>query len=169
MIGFIEQLKTKIRLIVGRALINAVYSADGNNGLSVDITLAGGESHSKVPMVQHYGIVSKPNKSSEAVVLFIGGARDNGIVISSQGDTSKIPNIQNGEVALFSEYGQTILLKNDGSIVATPKSGKAYRIESDVEVTGDLKVLCDGAKFVTMQNHQHPTPTGTATAPMPGF
>lgn len=165
MIHLIEKLKRSVSLIIGRAVIRSIKS---DNGLKADIALIAGEKHSGVPFFQHYGITSKPNKDSEAVVLFIGGSRDNGICIASQGDPSKIPSVEDGEVCLFSEFGQKILLKKDGSIVLTPKSGQKYRIESDVEVTGDLKVFCDGA-FITMKNHIHPTPVGASSAPTPGI
>lgn len=168
MMHLIEQVKNRIRLLVGRALIQAVNSASGDDGLSVDISLPGGEKHSKVPLFQQYGISSKPNKDSEAVIVFIGGARDNGVAIATQGAASKLPSLKDGEVAIFSEYGQTIILKEDGSIVATPKSGQVYRIESDVEVTGDLKVLCDST-FITMQNHIHMTGVGVSATPQKGI
>lgn len=167
MIQLIEQLKNKIRLIVGRALVEAVNSASGEDGLSIDISLPGGERHTKVPLFQQYGLTSKPNKDSEAVVLFIGGARDNGVAIATQGNASFLPSLDDGEVAMFSEYGQTIILKKDGSIVAKPKFGKSYRIESDVEVTGDIKAFCDGA-FITMKNHIHMTGVGVSAPPQKG-
>ena len=184
----IEQLMTKVRLIVGRALFSAVNSVSGDDGLSVDISLAGGEKHTKVPLIQHYGLTSRPNKDAEAVVLFIGGARDNGIAIATQGKNTKIPSLEDGEVALFSEYGQTIILKKDGSIVATPKSGKRVRIESDMDVIGNInafgKVNAEGevsaictkvgedlqnATAFLLSKHMHPSATpGAPSTPTPG-
>lgn len=165
MMRLIENLRRSISLIIGRAVVKSIKA---DEGLKADISLIAGEKHSGVPFIQHYGLVSKPNAGAEAVVLFVGGERDNGVCIASQGDASKIPSIENGEVCIFSEFGQKILLKKDGSIVLTPKSGSKYRIESDVEVTGDLKVLCDGA-YVTMSNHIHPTPVGPSSKPTAGI
>lgn len=169
MMHLIDQVKNKIRLIVGRALIEAVNSSSGDDGLSVDVSLAGGERHSRIPLFQQYGICSRPNKDSEAVILFIGGSRDNGIAVATQGSASKLPPLEDGEVALFSEYGQTIILKKDGSIVATPKSGQPYRIEADVQVTGDVKAFCDLPTFITMQNHIHMTGVGASAPPQKGM
>ena len=140
MMQMIDQLRNRIRLLVGRAIIGAVHSAGSDNGLSIDVSLAGGEQHTDVPLMQHYGLSAKPRKDAEAVIIFLGGARDNGIAIATQGKTSSLPSLNDGEVALYSEFGQTIILKKDGSVSVTPKSGKGISLNSDVVISGDLSV-----------------------------
>lgn len=136
----IENILRKIRLLVGKALVDVVNLPIGDEGLSVDISLAGGEKHTKVPLRQQYGFASRPKRESEAVVLFIGGARDNGVAIATQGDPSRIPSLKDGEVAIFSEFGQTLVLKEDGSVEITPKSGKNVVIKSGMDIDGDVNV-----------------------------
>lgn len=165
MIRLINELKKAVRLMVGKCIIEAASKEP--DGVNADIMLLGNERHYGLRLMQHYGFASVPNADSEGVALFVGGARDNGIVIASQGDASKIPALEKGEVALFSEFGQTIVLKKDGSILATPKSGKPYKIDSNLEVTGDIKAFCDAA-YITMSGHIHPTPAGPSSPATPG-
>lgn len=167
MIRLINELKNKIRLMVGKCIIEAAKNA--SKGVEANIVLLGSERHSGVRMMQHYGFASVPNGGSEGVALFVGGSRDHGVLVASQGEASKIPTLEPGEVALFSEFGQTILLKKDGSILAVPKSGKPYKIDADLEVTGDVKVFCDAsAAYITMSGHIHPTPAGDSSPAQPG-
>lgn len=132
----LDPIKRQIRLVVGKALIQSITSS--KDGLFATIGMANDEKHEDVPFMQQYGIVSVPNSDSKAVVLFIGGARDNGIVVATQGDASSIPKLEKGEVCLYSEFGQTIVLKKDGSILAAPKSGKSFRIEGQLDVIGKI-------------------------------
>lgn len=160
MTNFIEQVRNIVRRIVGRGVISGVYGAENGNGYSVDVSLPGGETHSKTPFIQQYGIASKPNKESEVVVLFPGGARDNGVVVASMGDPSKIPDLQVGEVAVFSEFGQTLILKNDGSIQIRPKDGKNVVVDSPLDVTGDVSVGGSVSIDKTLDVTQSVTATG---------
>ena len=68
--------------------------------------------HSGLRVLQQYGIASVPAPNSEAVALFVGGSRDNGFhCLLRKGDSGDIPALKEGEVALFSKFGQTIVLK----------------------------------------------------------
>ena len=109
MIRLINELKKAVRLMVGKCIIEAASKA--SDGVNADIMLLGNERHYGLRLMQHYGFSSVPNADSEGVALFVGGARDNGVVVASQGDASKIPALEKGEVALFSEFGQSIVLK----------------------------------------------------------
>ena len=136
MIHLINELKKAVRLMVGKCIIEAASKA--SDGVNADIMLLGNERHYGLRLMQHYGFASVPNADSEGVVLFVGGARDNGIVVASQGEASKIPALEKGEVALFSEFGQSFILKKDGSVAVTPASGKDILFNGRVVSTADI-------------------------------
>jgi phage baseplate assembly protein V len=165
MIRLLESIRRSIRLIVGKCILTACKVSE--DGIESNVILLGNEKHSAVKVMQHYGFASLPDDDAEAVALFVGGSRDNGVVTAEQGNPEDIPKLEKGEVSLFSRFGQKIVLKKDGSILIVPKEGEIVRVESDVEFTGDLKVLCDGI-FITMQNHQHQTAVGPTSPPTPG-
>lgn len=124
-------LISKIKSLLGHATCMS-SSADGS---SVDAECIEG-SHSAMRMMQEYGIVSRPMRGCRLFAAFIGGDRGHGVCIASRG--RKVPNIEDGEVAVYSDYGQKILLKKDGSVLMVPASGKRVRIESDLDVAGNV-------------------------------
>ena len=159
--SLIEPLMAKLRLMVGRCVISA--SRYKNGELLADIELVAGERRRNVEFLQQFGFSSRPKGDVEGVALFIGGSRDNGVVISTRGEC---PDLKEGEVRVHSPFGSSITLKNDGSIELTTDSNK-FRFVGDIEATGEVKAMCDSA-FVTLTNHIHPTGVGPSSKPTPG-
>lgn len=154
-------IKARIRLMVGRCLITAC-----KNG-RVSLTLLADESRDDVDFYQQYGFSSRPKGDVDAVALFIGGSRDNGVVVASRGRSSDMSmSLEEGEVAVHSPFGSSILLKKDGSVEMATNSNK-FRFVGDIEATGNIKAMCDGA-FVTLSGHIHPTGVGPSSQPTPG-
>lgn len=136
--GVIESIKSRICLMVGRCAVVATKFADKE--LSADIELTAREKRRGVEYMQQFGFSSRPNGGVEGVALFIGGSRDNGVVVATRGD---FPDLKEGEVMMHSPYGQQILLKNDGSVNITNKNGGSIVMASGGKVTvnGHLEVL----------------------------
>lgn len=160
--SLVESLMAKLRLMVGRCVISA--SRYKNGELLADIELVAGERRRNVEFLQQFGFSSRPKGDVEGVALFIGGSRDNGVVISTRGEC---PDLKEGEVRVHSPFGSSITLKNDGSIEFLTNSNK-FRFVGDVEATGDFKALCDGT-FVTLAGHIHKTGMGPTDPPQPGM
>lgn len=141
MIRLLEKIRNSIRLIVGPCLIEK--ASKEKNGIQANVILLGNEKHSGLRVLQQYGIASVPAPNSEAVALFVGGSRDNGFVVATQGDSGDVPVLKEGEVALFSKFGQTILLQEDGSVNMSTSSGGSIVIDGgsgNVTVNGRLEV-----------------------------
>ena len=153
----LKPLKDRIRLMVGKCVISACA------GKTVDLSALTDETRDDVDFYQHFGFSSVPVKGSDGVVLFIGGSRDNGIVIATRGDR---PDLQEGEVCVHSPFGSSITLKKDGTVELVTNS-KKFRFVGDVDVTGNVKAFCD-SKFVTLAGHIHPTGVGPTSEPTPG-
>lgn len=137
MMPFLESLRKALRLVVGKCIIEK--SSKSSSGMVANIVLLGSERHSDVRLMQHYGFASRPVADSEAVALFVGGSRDNGVVVATQGAVGDIPALEPGEAAFFSKFGQKILLKSDGSVDVLAASGKTIHLKNDVQISGNLK------------------------------
>ena len=159
--SLIEPLMAKLRLMVGRCVISA--SRYKNGELLADIDLVAGERRRNVEFLQQFGFSSRPKGDVEGVALFVGGSRDNGVVIATRGEC---PDLEEGEVRMHSPFGSSITLKKDGSVELATSSNK-FRFVGDIEATGEVKAMCDSA-FVTLTNHIHPTGVGPSSKPTPG-
>ena len=159
--ALIDAIVKRIALIVGRCDILASKYKDGE--LLADIELLAGEKRRGVEFLQQFGFSSRPKGDVEGVALFVGGRRDNGVVIATRGEC---PDLEEGEVRVHSPFGSSITLKKDGSVELATKSNK-FRFVGDIEATGEVKAMCDGA-FVTLTKHIHGTGVGPSTPAQPG-
>lgn len=154
----LEPIVNRIALMVGRCAILASKYKDGE--LLADIELGAVEKRRDVEFLQQFGFSSRPKGDVEGVALFVGGSRDNGVVIATRGEC---PDLEEGEVRVHSPFGSSITLKKDGSVELATKSNK-FRFVGDIEATGEVKAMCDGA-FVTLTKHIHGTGVGGPTTP----
>lgn len=155
----IAPIRSRLRLMVSKALIKS-YKDN-----TVDLDLLAGETRGKVDFMQQYGFSSFPCGECSAVALFVGGNRDNGIVVASRGENIEI-GLEKGEVAMHSSFGSSIILKKDGSIVITPKVGQNLKVEGGIEATLDIKAMTSTAA-VSLATHTHNSAVGPTTPPMP--
>ena len=140
----VEKIMGRVRLMVGRCVILASKYNDGE--LLADIELVAGEKRRGIEFLQQFGFSSRPKGDVEGVALFIGGSRDNGVVIATRGEC---PELKEGEVKIHSAFGSSVLLKDDGSIVMTPASGKNIVAESNLLCKGKLLATQDVIAGVT--------------------
>ena len=88
---------------------------EASNTPTVQVALAAGELRSDVPIMQEYGLVSRPVPGSDLLVAFIGGDRTRGVVIATGDQRGRPKDLQPGEVCLFHpSTGSRIWLKEDG-------------------------------------------------------
>ena len=164
----LNSIKYRLRLIVGRAVITAC------GGKTVDLDLLEGESREDVDFMQQFGFSSKPKGKVSAVSLFVGGSRDNGVVVASRGEDSDMDfNLEDGEVAIHTPYGSSIHLKKDGDIEITTKNGVGtLNVKGNINIekgglTADLDVKSNVmVKPVSLTLHTHPTAVGPSGPPM---
>lgn len=159
--AILEPLMKRIALIVGRCVVYASKYKDGE--LWADIELTANEKRRGVEFLQQFGFSSRPKGRVEGIALFVGGSRDNGVVISTRGEC---PDLKEGEVRVHSPFGTSMTLKDNGSIEFVTNSNK-FRFVGDIEATGNVKARCDSA-YVTLADHIHPTGVGPSSKPTPG-
>ncbi|MCE2577556.1 phage baseplate assembly protein domain-containing protein [Gluconacetobacter entanii] len=133
-------------------------TADTNeapNTPTVQVALAAGELRSDVPVMQEYGLASRPVPGSDLFVAFIGGDRTRGVVIATGDQRGRPKDLQPGEVCLFHpSTGSRIWLKTDGSIAIAPFNGKTA-VTGDLTASGTItgnEVVAQGVK---LSSHEH--------------
>lgn len=123
----------RIQMMVGRAVIAAV--ADGAQAQTLQIELLADEVQDGVERFQGYGFTSHPHPGAEAIIVCVGGTRSHSIVIQVEDRRYRLKNLVVGEVALFDDLDQVILLKRDGIHIDSPLK---VTIEApDVDVIAD--------------------------------
>lgn len=168
----LEPIRARIRLLIGRAVIAASKNADGK--IMLDLELLAGEKRRGIEQMQQFGFTSRPKGDVSTVALFIGGSRDNGVVIASRGDGPEMTDykLEEGETMMHSPFGQKILFMSDGNIEMKAAAGKKILMKSEVEISENLVVQKDITSMktgvVTLSGHPHNSGAGLTSAPVPG-
>lgn len=127
---------SRLQMMMGKALLAAL--ADDSTAVQL-IKVEGleGEVLDQIERPQNYGLTSVPPAGSQAVLLFMGGNRDHGIAILVASDGDRKKDMAEGEVALWSKFGNYILLKTDKGI-EVEAGGESVAVNGSVDATGDL-------------------------------
>lgn len=173
----LDPILSRLRLIVGRCTVIASKYVSGE--LETDVELIAGEKRRGIEFVQQYGFSSRPKGEVDGIALFVGGSRDNGVVVATHSDFPE--QLEEGEVAVHSPFGSYIWLKKDGSIVAKPATGKAFLVDGALDVKGHVfatdevaaKCVDAAGTFVNaaaynLSTHKHGSAMGPTTPPVPG-
>lgn len=136
----IAPLQRRIQMMLARAVIAGVNDAAQAQEHQLDLLAE--ETHDGVEHFQGYGISSVAPAGLEALVAFVGGLRSHGVVIGVADRKYRLKSLQSGEVALYDDQGQYVLLGRDRITIHTDKD---VRIEADkVEVIASAaKVTAD--------------------------
>ena len=115
-----------------RAVITLIESGAG-------VQLAQGEGLAGEPVqaaevFQHYGLTSNPPAGSMAVVLPLGGKTSHGIVIATEHGSYRLQGLQSGEVALYSDEGDSVVLKR-GRVIELTTETLRITAPTAVEIT----------------------------------
>lgn len=108
---WLEGLTSKVRLMIGRAVISALQHDGAIN--RAQLKLLAGEIQDNVEQMQEYGFASAAKPGAEAAVIFLGGNRDAGLVIATHDRRYRIA-LETGEVVIFDDLDQKVHLKRDG-------------------------------------------------------
>jgi len=131
-------LKRRVLNMIARAVVAAID--DGKKIQQLKMTVLADEELNKIERVQNYGFTSHPKKGAEAVVIFVGGNRDHGLVIACDDQRYRLTGLAEGEVALYDDLGSKIVLKRGGNIEVTAPT-KIKATAPNVEVIASVKVL----------------------------
>lgn len=102
-----------------------------------------------MPCLALYGFQSCPPEGSDALAVFLGGDRTNGVIVANGNQRYRIRNLAPGEAYISDSRGQSVYLTTAGIIVNG--GGHPMTITNAPEITADTPLLhctgdiqCDG-------------------------
>lgn len=141
----------------------AVLLANASGKLqTLQISLLANETKNGVEHFEPYGFTSTPQPGAEVVTGFVDGDRSHGIVLIACDRRYRIRNLQSGEVAIYTDEGDSILLGRDNTMTITTKTlnivADTITSEGAWTHTGDIEA--DG---ISLKTHTHTDPQGGNT------
>jgi len=116
---WLQPINRKLRQIASRAVIKLVN--DGLKLQELQIVGLSGETLDGVERFQEYGFTSHPKSGAEAISLSIGSNRSHTVIVAVDDRRYRLKGLESGEVALYDDLGQKIVLKRDRIEVESPK------------------------------------------------
>ncbi|ARU30906.1 hypothetical protein CAP31_03910 [Sulfuriferula sp. AH1] len=122
----IKQIDARIQRALGsiRQAFRGVLTLVKSGGAVQLVQLDGlaGEQLQDAELFQHYGYTSNPPAGTMAIVLPIGGKTAHGIIVATEHGSYRLQNLQSGEVAIYTDEGDSIVLKRGRLIEATTQT-----------------------------------------------
>ena len=123
--------------MISRAVVDSIN--DTKKMQLAKLRVLAGEVKDKIEVFQNFGFTSNPPVGSEAVVAFMSGNREHGIVLACGDRRIRFKGLAPGEAAVYTDDGTVIHLKKSGNI-EVQASAKVLVTCPEAEFTGDLKV-----------------------------
>lgn len=108
--SMLAPLGRAISMMAGRAVVRLVNDETARQLLQVEILK--GELRDKVEHVQNYGFTSHPFPGSDAIVLALGGSREQSVALIVDDRRYRLLLVQ-GEVAIYDDLGNFAALLRD--------------------------------------------------------
>nr|WP_220795016.1 phage baseplate assembly protein [Gluconacetobacter sacchari] len=144
------------RVLTALGIARQISDTDESLPVSrIQVVLPGGEIRSDVPLLQQYGVASRPVPGADVVLVFQGGDRARGVGVASGDQRNRPDYLQPGDVALYHpRTGSRIWLKGDGSIQIDPAAGRGT-ISGDWTIEGTVTAKEVIAGVVALSTHPH--------------
>lgn len=137
----VKPLSDRVRLGVCRGVVNIV---DDTGGLQkIQVEAMAGDLRDGAERFQNYGFTSNHFPGAEAATLAVGGSTSHTIIVAVDDRRYRLRGLSTGEVAIYDDQGQTVILKRTGIEVTTPFDLKAM-VGKDAIVTAAGNIRLDG-------------------------
>ncbi|SHG64431.1 phage baseplate assembly protein V [Pantoea sesami] len=120
-------LSRRVRLMADRALVRIVNDVMQRQNLQVQ-TLADA-TNDDVERFQNYGFSSVPPVGSEAIVLAVGGQRENLVAIAVEDKRCRPKGMEPGDVRMYHQDGQSSITLRAGGVIEI--AGKRLQMDAD--------------------------------------
>ena len=167
----LQPIHRRIRNITARGVVSL---SDASKLLqTLQLTVLKDEVLDGVEHFEPHGFTSRPKAGAEAILLCPGGNRSSAITIMVSDRRVRIKDLGEGEVAIYDDTGNTIVLKQNGSIQMNSPTAVDI-VAPDVTIDGNLSVTGDvsdaNGSMQEMRDiynaHGHPTaPLGPVSTP----
>lgn len=144
MMESLERLFCRLNLMVSLGRIKT--GNDTGNVQLLQVQLGQDEIHDNLPRLGEYGHASLPPKDADVLILFIGGNRDNGVVIATGHIASRLKNLQPGESAIYDDLGQKVHLTRNGIVVSGAGLPMNVQNITDLNVNATGKVTLNASE-----------------------
>jgi phage baseplate assembly protein V len=111
---FLRPINLRTRNAVKRCVVHRVD--DERKVQQVQISLLKGELFDKKERFQHYGFTSNPPLGMEGIAVQVMGDPGNTVVIADGDRKYRIKPMESGEVAIYTDEGDSIILKRNNKI-----------------------------------------------------
>lgn len=105
-------LRNRLQMMVGRAVVEMVDDDAGVQAIQLSATAD--ELIEGAERFQDYGFTSHPLPGAEAAVVFPGGLRSHALIVAVGDRRYRLKGLKAGEVALYDDMGQHVLLGREG-------------------------------------------------------
>jgi len=128
-----DVIKRKIFLLLGRALLTAVNNDEKTQ--KIQVTLLKDETISDIERFQEYGFETYPKKgSAEAVIGFLNGNRDHGIVLCVHDREYRPDDLAEGDSRHYDYRGNKITCQGSGIEIECKNGNKAHLTSTGIEI-----------------------------------
>lgn len=172
----IAPLARRIGNMLARGTVTMANAA--NRMQTLQLKLLSGETKDGVEHFEPYGFTSHPKSGAEHLTVFLDGDRGHGITVVVSDRRYRLKGLAEGEVAISDDLGQKVHLTRNGIVIngagkpITLTNASKVRMETSLEVTGEIKDNCDSASGKTMSGmrtiyngHTHADPQGGSVSP----
>lgn len=137
-----KKILTLLRGLLARGVVESVD--DSPMMRTVQAEFLPGDVREGLEHFEPYGFTSRVKEGAEAIGAFFNGDRSHGVVLVTADRRFRL-HVQEGEVALFDDQGQKVVLKRDGILVETPKNLTATVGGNTVATVSGTTTLESGA------------------------
>lgn len=106
--------------LLARAVVTGLNTASKCQMLTID--LLAGEPKENVEHLEPYGFTSAPQNGAEGFALFPDGDRSHGVILMVADRRYRIKGLKAGEVAIYTDEGDSITLKRGNTIAVKTKN-----------------------------------------------
>lgn len=110
----LDPIKRRIANMLARGVVALVN--DDSKIQTIQSTFLANETRDGIERFQQYGFTGVPLAGAEAIAVFLNGARDNPIIICVDDKRYRLKGLAGGEVALYTDEGDSIILKRGNNI-----------------------------------------------------
>lgn len=137
-----RNLLTLLRGLLGRGVVESVD--DTPMMRTIQAEFLPGDVREGLEHFEPYGFTSRVKQGAEAIGAFFNGDRSHGVVLVTADRRFRL-HVEEGEVAVFDDQGQKVVLKRDGILVETPKNLTATVGGNAVATVSGTTTLNSGA------------------------
>uniref|UniRef100_A0A6H1ZCY5 Putative baseplate assembly protein n=1 Tax=viral metagenome TaxID=1070528 RepID=A0A6H1ZCY5_9ZZZZ len=164
----LSPLRRGLAHIVSRAVVTLVN--DAARMQTLQLSLLADEQLDGAEHWQPYGFTYKPHTGAEALVVAVGGHRAHSVVIACADRRYRITDLEDGEVAIYTDEGDRIHFKR-GRIIDIQTA--TLNIKADTAVNIDTPVITQTGRIesqgdqiaagISQTGHIHPGDSGGNT------